>query len=82
MSTTAHTKTVVTLTAPSAWASYLVNGDASGLADGEEATIQAWLEANDLGFPVSCEDAGFCWRHDASAFALAADCQTYVFLTQ
>lgn len=71
-----------TYTAPSAWASYLINGDATGLEDGEEARIEAWLNWVGLGAPVGCEDAGFCWRHDAYEFCpLGADCQEYTFLT-
>jgi len=31
---------------PAHWASYLINGDASGLDDGEIATIEAYLSAN------------------------------------
>lgn len=74
---------VVTYTAPSAWASYLINGDASGLEDGEQATVDAWLASIGLGDPVSCDDAGFRHVHDAFAFMpLAADCQTYSFLKE
>ena len=69
------------LTALSAWASYLINGDASGLDDGEAATVDAWLAAEEVpGSPATCDDAGFRWRHDASNYALAGDCQTYVWL--
>jgi hypothetical protein len=66
-------------TAPSAWASYLINDDATGLDDGESAIIDAWLEYNQLGHCYDCEDAGFLHRHDASGYALAADCQLYTF---
>lgn len=70
----------ITATAPSHWAPYLINGDDSGLDARELLTIDAWLANSGLGMPVSCEDAGFCWHHDAMPFALAADCQTYTFL--
>lgn len=33
----------VTITGPVYWASYLINGDASGLKDGEQAKVDAWL---------------------------------------
>jgi len=69
------------LTAPSYWASYLINGDASGIEPEEKVACDMWLESEGLGFPVSCEDAGFLKNHDASRFALPADCQTYLFLT-
>ncbi len=74
--------TALELTAPSAWACYLFYGDASNLGDEEEAAIEAWLTRNGLDAPVSCEDAGFMWHHDAfTECQLGADCQTYVFLT-
>lgn len=65
-------------TAPSHWASYFINGDSSGLdeTDIRQANQFAeWLGAD----PVSCEDAGFMWTHDAMRVCgtLAADCQEY-----
>ena len=71
---------VTTLTAPSHWASYITNGDASGLTAKEKAQCDAWLAAEDAGSCVSCEDAGFMWRHDACRYAIASDCQEYTFL--
>jgi hypothetical protein len=71
----------VTLTAPSNWASYLINGDASGLPVDERAACDAWLAHRGLSFPVSCDDAGFVHTHDAYMFApFGADCQSYTFL--
>jgi hypothetical protein len=70
----------IELTAPSHWAPYLINGDDSGLEPEELENAKRWLKYNTLGLPVSCEDAGFMRYHDATAFALAADCQTYTFL--
>lgn len=78
-------------TAPSSWASYLINGDATGFdysntkddpeaGDREQEACDAWVESIGLGSPVSCEDAGFMWRHDAREFCpYGADCQEYVF---
>jgi len=71
---------VETATAPSSWASYLINGDASGLDDGEEAAADAWIDSLGWGAPTGCEDAGFIAYHDAHQFALASDCQVYSFL--
>ena len=68
------------LTAPSSWASYLVNGDSSGLDPDEIAACDAWLNDSHLPAPVSCEDAGFIWHHDAYKHALGADCQIYTFI--
>lgn len=75
--------TPVTGTAPSHWASYLINGDASGLDQSEidqASKFIAWLGA----MPVSCDDAGFMWTHDAMRVCgtLASDCQTYVALVE
>lgn len=73
---------VIVLTAPSYWASYLINGDDSGMDEGEIAACEAWLEREGLGTPVSCEGAGFIWRHDAyHEMPLGADCQEYTFIT-
>jgi hypothetical protein len=67
--------------APSAWASFLINGDASGLEPDEVAAALAWVKRQAMGFPVSCEDAGYCKFHDALNEApYAADCQSFVFL--
>jgi hypothetical protein len=71
----------VQLTAPSVWASYLINGDASGIDAEEIAAADAWLTREGLPTPVDCEDAGFRWRHDAfEELPLGADCQLYSFL--
>lgn len=68
------------LRAPSSWASYLINGDASGLEDGEQAQCDVWIASVGCGDPISCSDAGFCAHHDAwEHIPLAADCQTYIF---
>ncbi|KRR22149.1 DUF6926 domain-containing protein [Bradyrhizobium retamae] len=74
----------VTGTAPSYWACYFINGDASGLD--EEEIQQAdkfieWLGAT----PCSCEDdVGFLNWHDARRVCgtLAADCYTYTALVE
>jgi len=74
---------IVTGTAPSYWATYLINGDDSGLELDDKAQADqfiAWLGA----WPVGCEDAGFMWTHDAMRVCgtLAADCQTYSALVE
>lgn len=76
-------RSVVTYTAPSAWASYLINGDDSGISAEDKAAADAWVESVGLGLPVSCEDAGFKWRHDAYGFMpVGADCQEYAFYSE
>jgi len=73
--------TVIKATAPSSWASYLINGDASGIDDTERNACDAWIAREGMGMPVDCEDAGFIRIHDADLEApFAADCQTYTFL--
>jgi len=67
-------------TAPSAWSSYLMNGDASELDDCERQWCDEWIKSLGLGPPVECEDAGFGKRHDAFAFyPKAARCLRYTF---
>lgn len=74
---------VVKCTAPSHWASYFINGDDSGLEPEEKKQADAWLQHIGMGYPVSCEDAGFIHSHDARAVgALPADCQEYTFLDE
>lgn len=72
-----------TLTAPSSWASYLINGDASGMEDDEIEACDEWIESESLGTPVDCsEESNFITYHDARAhYPYAADCSTYTFLT-
>ena len=50
---------VVEIEGPDAWASFLINGDDSGLDAAEKAEALAWVKAQGIGFPVSCEDAGY-----------------------
>ena len=70
----------VTFPAPSAWASYLINGDDSGIPGEDKAQCDAWLENLGMGAPLCCSDAGFIWHHDAYAQCpLGADCQYYAF---
>ena len=42
-----------TVTGPAYWASYLINGDASGLEPGEQAKVDAWLEREGIRSVVS-----------------------------
>ena len=78
-----ESSTVETHTAPSAWASYLINGDDSGIDAADKAAADAWLESLNLGAPVDCTDAGFMGHHDAyNVCPLAADCQSYAFHTK
>lgn len=78
-----------TFTAPSLWASYLINGDPSGLELADIAACDKWLAWLDIrmpgiGAPVSCDDAGWLGsRFDAYTFyRYHCDCQTYTFLME
>lgn len=73
---------IVELTAPSHWASYLINGDASGLDDEDEQAADEWIESLGYGSPADCRDEGFLHFHDAQEFAMPCDCQRYTFLIQ
>jgi hypothetical protein len=47
------------------WASYLINGDASGLTDEEIALADKWLVANEVLDVVDCdEEPRFTWNYD------------------
>jgi hypothetical protein len=71
-------KRQIELTAPSHWASYLINGDSSGMLEGEKEACDAWLVAEGIVDVLDCYDGGFRRWHDASRYALACDCQVYV----
>lgn len=74
---------VIEATAPSAWASYLINGDDSGIEEGERREADAFVAFVAAGAPVGCEDAGFMWYSNARDWgctSTGADCQTYSFL--
>lgn len=68
--------------APSAWASYLINGDASGLDDVERVAVDAWITRYAEGdAPIDCDDAGFRWTHDAwPECPFGGDCDRYIFV--
>lgn len=71
--------TTETYTLPAYWASYLINGDASGIEDSEQAQADAFLAKHNLPSPVSCSDeAWFARSNDAGT--LAGDVMEYTFL--
>ena len=73
---------VINQTLPVYWASYLVNGDGSGLEDGEEKTIATTLEKLEL---TNCtcvdvkEDSHFHTPEPYMNWLEAGDYATYVF---
>jgi len=64
---------------PSYWASYLINGDESGMVNGDKERADKFLNDNNLPSPVDCsEESFFCGHNDAGT--LAGDCLEYSFL--
>lgn len=51
---------------PVYWASYLINGDASGYEDDEFEAIERWCTVNAPGPCLDVGEASFCWRGDDS----------------
>lgn len=75
-----------TYTLPAYWASYLVNGDGSGLEDEEITEIDAWCERErhrigaefDTFVCVDCsEESEFSWHNDATT--MGGDVLDYTF---
>ena len=68
-------------TLPVYWASYLANGDASGLGDGEQERIDEWCANRNVGPCVDVlDDASFSKYNDADPYGtLAGDVCTYTF---
>lgn len=67
-----------TYTLPSYWASYLINGDASGLDAGEQATVDAFMAREGNPHFVDCGEPYFSTLNDAGV--LAGDVCEYIAL--
>jgi hypothetical protein len=74
-----HMKTE-TYILPAYWASYLINGDASGLEEEDQRACDAWLARNPGGSCVDCGESYFSHRNDAGT--LAGDVAEYTFLCE
>jgi hypothetical protein len=69
-----------TYTLPDYWASYLINGDASGIEDEERAQADAFLKDNNLPAPCEVsEESYFTHGHDANRNQ-GANVLVYTFL--
>ena len=69
----------VTYTAPAYWASYIVNGDSSGLDPSEHEAADAFLATLPPDAVIAeCEEVGFAWSNDATDEG--GNCCTYTFL--
>jgi len=59
------TKIIKEFPMPAYWASYLINGDASGITDEEKQAADAHLEAEGIVHVIDCADeAYFSWSYD------------------
>lgn len=75
------TITTQTYTLPASWASYVINGDASGIEDDEVIVIDAWLNKVQPGIPTSCSDEQFfSWHNDGPTPNIGGDCLEYEFI--
>ena len=61
---------------PAYWASYLINGDASGISGVEQYEADKFLAEHNLPEPVSCSDETHIGRFDG----LMCDMLVYSFL--
>lgn len=72
---------VETVSLPAFLASALINGDLSGLEDGDERWVETAEAYAAPGHYVSCgEHTYFAWRNDLPGFNLGADCLDYHIL--
>lgn len=67
-----------TVVLPAYWATYLINGDASGLDDSEKAVCDMWLARNHDLYFVDCSEPYFA--RDNEATHLAGDVCDYTAL--
>lgn len=71
---------VLEFTLPAYWASYLINGDSSGIDDDDKAAADRFLQENNLPAPVSCSDESWFSWHNDSGNGLGGDVLEYSFL--
>lgn len=72
-----------THTLPAYWASYLINGDDSGLSDNERRRIDRYVKVNGLGacLDVTNEEE-FSWDNDADELAGSTAEYTFIVLEE
>ncbi len=70
---------IATLKMPAYLASYLINGDSSGIEESERIEADEYLKANDLPGPCDCSDESeFC--HHVTGWPMAGDFLSFTFL--
>lgn len=71
---------IITYTLPAYWATYLINGDDSGISDEDKQQCDSFLSRERLTMPVSCSDESWFSWHNDSGNNLGGDVMEYVFL--
>jgi len=75
---TEQTLETIEFTLPIYWASYLFNGDASGLNDGEQDEIDAFVDKEREGKAITWADVGEPYfSHNNDATILGGDVAKY-----
>lgn len=72
---------IISAIAPTHWAGYLINGDRSVweyMPDPEDEAECLRMQ-EELGWPVDCEEAGFCWTPD---YGQPGECCEYKFVAR
>lgn len=68
---------VIEVTLPAYWASYLVNGDASGISDEDLELCDEWLRDNLELIVVSCDGEPYFSRYNDAGTPGAGDVLDY-----
>lgn len=71
---------VVKYTLPAYWASYLINGDDSGIESEDVYYADKFMAENNLPMPVSCSEESWFAHSNDSSNRLAGDVLEYTFL--
>ena len=72
---------IIQVIAPSVWASYLINGDASSLNQEDIEACDNFVASLPVKNCIDCTDCGFLNLHDAYEFMpLGGDCAEYTFM--
>lgn len=69
----------ITYILPAYWASYLINGDYSGISPEEKKQADKFIEGVKLGMPVSCSEESYFSKYN-DAGLLPGDVLEYTFL--
>lgn len=67
-------------TLPAYWASYLINGDASGIEDSDQADCDAFIASIPGWYCASCADESHFAHRNDSGNGLAGDVLEFTFI--